>query len=66
MQAIDNENQLLSIPSEPSMKSLSRIMKVMTEEGPIGKTQLSLETKINYTRLVRHIVWLEKRSLLNQ
>jgi len=48
---------------EPSMKILSRILKIMTESGAEGKTQLSLHTNVNYTRLAKHIVWLEKKGL---
>ncbi|MEK6869904.1 MAG: winged helix-turn-helix domain-containing protein [Thermoproteota archaeon] len=48
---------------EPSMKTLSRIMKTITEKGAEGKTQLSLDTKLNYARLAKHIVWLEKKGL---
>jgi predicted transcriptional regulator len=49
---------------EPSMKTLSRIMKVMIENGAEGKTDLSLHTNLNYTRLAKHIVWLEKKGLV--
>jgi predicted transcriptional regulator len=49
---------------EPSMKSLSRIMKSMTENSAGGKTDLSLHTKLNYARLAKHIVWLEKKGLV--
>jgi predicted transcriptional regulator len=49
---------------EPSMKILSRILKTMTESGAEGKTQLSLHTNVNYTRLAKHIVWLEKKDLV--
>ena len=48
---------------EPSMKTLSRIMKTITEKGAEGKTQLSLDTNLNYARLAKHIVWLEKKGL---
>ena len=48
---------------EPSMKILLRIVKVMTENGAKGKTQLSLDTNLNYARLAKHIVWLEKKGL---
>ena len=48
---------------EPSMKTLSRIMKVMMENSAKGKTQLSLDTNLNYARLAKHIVWLEKKGL---
>ena len=49
---------------EPSIKTLSRIMKVMTENGAEGKTQLSLHTNLNYAVLAKHIVWLEKKGLV--
>ena len=49
---------------EPSMKTLSRILKVITENGSKGKTQLSLDTNLNYTRLAKHIVWLEKKGFV--
>jgi predicted transcriptional regulator len=49
---------------EPSMKILSRILKVITENGSKGKTQLSLDTNLNYTRLAKHIVWLEKKGFV--
>lgn len=48
---------------DPSMKTLSRIMKTMTEKGSEGKTQLSLDANLNYARLAKHIVWLEKKGL---
>jgi predicted transcriptional regulator len=48
---------------EPSIKILLRIVKVMTENGAEGKTQLSLDTNLNYARLAKHIVWLEKKDL---
>ena len=46
------------------MKVLSRIMKSMTENGSEGKTQLSLDTNVNYARLAKHIVWMEKIGLV--
>ena len=49
---------------DPSMKTLLRIMKAMTKNGAEGKTQLSLDTNLNYARLVKHIVWLEKKGLV--
>jgi predicted transcriptional regulator len=48
---------------EPGMKTLSRIMKFMTENSAEGKTQLSIHTNLNYARLAKHIVWLEKKGL---
>src|SRR3972149_5922274 len=49
---------------DPSMKSLMRIMKFMTKNGAEGKTQLSLDTNLNYARLAKHIAWLEKKGLV--
>jgi len=46
------------------MKTLSRILKTMTENGPEAKTSLSLGTNLNYARLAKHIVWLEKKGLV--
>ena len=49
---------------EPSMKTLSRIFKTMVDNGPEAKTSLSLDTNLNYARLAKHIVWLEKKGLV--
>ncbi|MGB9003249.1 MAG: winged helix-turn-helix domain-containing protein [Nitrosotalea sp.] len=49
---------------EPSMKTLSRILQTMTDNGPGAKTSLSLDTNLNYARLAKHIVWLEKKGLV--
>jgi len=49
---------------EPSMKTLLRILKTMTDNGPEAKTSLSVDTNLNYTRLAKHIVWLEKKGLV--
>jgi len=46
------------------MKTLLRILKTMTDKGPEAKTSLSVDTKLNYTRLAKHIVWLEKKGLV--
>jgi predicted transcriptional regulator len=58
------KNKKLSRNFEPSMKTLSRIMKTMTENGPEAKTSLSLDTNLNYARLAKHIVWMEKKGLV--
>ncbi len=57
-------NKKLESGFEPSMKTLLRILKAMTENGSKGKTQLSLDTNLNYARLAKHIVWLEKKGLV--
>lgn len=53
------------LPSfDPSMKTLMRIVKFMTENTSGGKTQLALDTKLNYARLAKHLVWMEKKGLV--
>jgi predicted transcriptional regulator len=49
---------------EPSMKTLSRLLQIMVDNGPEAKTSLSLDANLNYTRLAKHIVWLEKKGLV--
>ena len=64
MAQIDIKSIRLESEFEPSMRTLSRIVKAMTENGSEGKTQLSLDTNLNYARLAKHIVWLEKKGLV--
>lgn len=49
---------------EPSMNVLLRITKSMIKSGAEGKTSLSLNANLNYARLAKHIVWLEKKGLV--
>lgn len=60
----DIKEMMLESDFEPSMKSLLRILKIMTQNGAEGKTQLSLDTNLNYSRLTKHIGWLEKKDLV--
>lgn len=48
---------------DPSMKTLMRIVEFMNEHSSEGKAQLALDTKLNYARLAKHIVWMEKKGL---
>ena len=64
MTQIGIESIKLEPDFEPSMKTLSRIMQTMTDNGSGGKTQLSLDANLNYARLAKHIVWLEKKGLV--
>ena len=50
---------------DPSMKTLTRIVKFMLEHPSEGKTRMALDTKLNYARLAKHIVWIEKKVLPN-
>ena len=45
------------------MKTLMRIVKFMTENESEGKTQMALDTHLNYARLAKHVVWMEKKGL---
>lgn len=57
------ESKTLTPDFKPSMTVLSRIMQTMVDKGTKGKTQLSLDANLNYARLAKHIVWLEKKGL---
>jgi len=58
------KSKKLSQNFEPSMKTLSRILKIMVDNGPDAKTSLSLGANLNYARLAKHIVWLEKKGFV--
>lgn len=49
---------------EPSMKILVRITGSLLRKGNEGKSSLSLDAHLNYTRLAKHIVWMEKKGLV--
>ena len=49
---------------EPSLKTISRIMQTIMDDGPKGRTSLSFDTHLNYTRLAKHIVWLEQKGFV--
>ena len=40
-----------------------RIVKFMIENASEGKTQMALDTHLNYARLAKHVVWMEKKGL---
>ena len=58
------KNKKLDPNFKPSMKTLSRLLRTMLENGPKTKTNLSVNAKLNYSRLAKHIVWLEKKGLV--
>lgn len=64
MTQVGIENMSDASDFDPSMKTLSRIMQTMIDKGAEGRTQLSLDTNLNYARLAKHIVWLEKKGLV--
>lgn len=49
---------------KPTTKTLVRILKTIEESGEEAKTALSINTHLNYSRLARHILWLEEKGLV--
>lgn len=49
---------------EPSMKTLLRLMESMLNNDSEGKTCLARDTNLNYARLAKHVIWLEKKGLV--
>jgi predicted transcriptional regulator len=49
---------------KPSMKTLLRIMESMINNCSEGKTCLARDTNLNYGRLAKHIIWLEKKGFV--
>lgn len=58
------KNKKLARSFEPNMKTLSTILEVLTVNGSKGKTDLSFGITLSYTRLAKHIVWMEKKGLV--
>jgi len=48
---------------EPSMKILSRIVRVILERNSIGRTALAQVANASYVTVAKHIEWLHERSL---
>jgi predicted transcriptional regulator len=48
----------------PSAVMLLRIMKVLLDKNSVGRTELALETKVQYKRLVMHLKWLGEREVV--
>lgn len=55
-------NKKIEPTFKPSLKTLTRILSCVEEQGPTQKTRLSRKTNLNYTRLAKHVVWLEKKG----
>ncbi|MEM3169362.1 MAG: hypothetical protein QW838_01145 [Candidatus Nitrosotenuis sp.] len=47
---------------EPNPKILPKIIKILFEQGQIGRTALSLKTKINYQIISKHVIWLQRKG----
>ena len=57
-------NKKLESNFVPSIKTLTGIFKIMMSNVPKYKTSLSIDANIDYTRLAKHIVWLEIKGLI--
>lgn len=49
---------------EPSMKILPRIMRIILENDSMTRTTLSQVANLNYSRLCKYVVWMEKKSFI--
>ncbi len=49
---------------EPSMKIIHRIIRCLLKNESETKTHLARNANLNYTRLVKHIMWMEKKGLV--
>lgn len=59
MQEIETDHNF-----EPSMKILSRIVRVLIEDSMVGKTELLQKANLNHIRLTMHLKWLEQKNLI--
>ncbi len=58
---IDNNEQT---EFQPNVKLLYRIVKVIMENNSLGKTALSQKANINYVILMKHLMWLDDKGLI--
>lgn len=49
---------------EPSMKILPRVMRIILENSLLTRTTLAQAANLNYARLCKYVVWLEKKSFI--
>ena len=48
----------------PSFTIIIRILKVLHDNEPLTKTLLAQKSGINYSRLLKHLDWLEERHIV--
>jgi predicted transcriptional regulator len=61
---LNNKNRSNIDDFEPSLKIIHRIIKCLIKNGAETKTTLSRNANINYSRLVKHVMWMEKKGLV--
>lgn len=49
---------------QPNIKLLYRITKAIMENNSLGKTALSQKANINYVILMKHLIWLDDKGLI--
>lgn len=59
-----HKNQKTESDFLPSTSSVLRIIQAINHHGPTVKTRLSTKANLNYSRLAKHIVWLEKKGII--
>lgn len=47
----------------PSGKLLNRVLKILIK-STIGRTALAEKVNVNYTRLLKHLKWLEQKGFV--
>lgn len=48
----------------PSLRITARILEILRDSGSLTKTELSQKSGINYSRLRRHLDWLEEKGVV--
>jgi len=48
----------------PSFRVLTRLLDTLLEEDAATKTILSQKSGINYTRLLKHLDWMEEKGII--
>jgi predicted transcriptional regulator len=54
----------LDLKFEPSMKILRRVLKAILEKNHMGKTNLSVESNVNYVKLLKYLEWMDEKQLI--
>ena len=50
--------------SKPDLYVLARVIKTLKDRGRTNKTALATATSMSYDRLVKYLVWMSERGLV--
>ena len=64
MQRIEVDRLSSKLGHPPNMKALIKVLQILSQNGKMGKTSLSLYAHLNYNRLATIIDWLHERNLV--